>query len=63
MPGLANQFFLNNGKPEKDLGWAGAHNPFLTTNHTNSHENFYRVAALTDEIARRFVIWPIGFSD
>jgi hypothetical protein len=25
---------------------------FLTTNHTKKHENFYRVAASTDEMAR-----------
>jgi hypothetical protein len=37
---------------------------FLTTKrHEKTRKFFYRVVASTDEMAREFVIWPIGFSN
>jgi hypothetical protein len=36
---------------------------FLSTESTESAENFLGVAASTDGMAHEFMIWSIGFSD
>ena len=51
-------------KGTKKLGVGCRPQPiFLSTENTESAEIFCRVAALTDGMAREFVIWSIGFSD
>jgi len=55
--------FFNHEPHEKTWRGLTPTTHFLTTNHTKRHEIFFRVVALTDEMAREFVIWSIGFSD
>jgi len=42
----------------------GLHNPFFNNEKTQKDTKiFVGVAALTDEMALGFAVWPIGFSD
>mgnify|MGYP000984674163 CR=1 FL=1 len=59
---LLKNFF--NHEPHEQA-WRGliARNPFFVHGKHGKLGKFCRVAALTDEIARGFVIWSIVFSD
>jgi len=60
---MASKKVFNHEKHEKAWGGLPPTTHFLTTNHTKRHENFLGVVALTEGMAREFVIRPIGFSD